>query len=84
MFEINVLNTVFYSVGLLVIFYAFFCIVAKKLLRPDWKKLVYIVFLFSLLGVIGEDFVNTVYSIIFETPLWEYVRQGQCNRPVHR
>ncbi|OHD93849.1 MAG: hypothetical protein A2019_00765 [Sulfurimonas sp. GWF2_37_8] len=72
MFEINVLNTVFYSVGLLVIFYAFFCIVAKKLLRPDWKKLVYIVFLFSLLGVIGEDFVNTVYSIIFETPLWEY------------
>ncbi|MDD2906590.1 MAG: hypothetical protein WBK95_04570 [Sulfurimonas sp.] len=72
MFEINILNTVLYSVGVLVIFYAFFCIVAKKLLRPDWKKLVYIVFLFSLLGVIGEDFVNTVYYIIVGTPLWEY------------
>jgi hypothetical protein len=41
-------------------------------LRPDWKKLVYIVFVFSLLGVIGEDFVNTLYSIIFGAPLWEY------------
>lgn len=72
MFEINVLNTILYSVGLLVVFYAFFCIVAKQLLHPEWKKLVYIVFLFSLFGVIGEDFVNTVYPLIFGAPLWEY------------
>lgn len=72
MLEINVINTIAYSIGLIVAFYAFFCIVAKRLLRPDWKKLLYTVFLFSLLGVIGEDFVNTLYPIIFGAPLWEY------------
>jgi len=72
MFEINVVNAILYSVGLIVLFYAFFCIVAKRLLRPDWKKLVYTLLLFSLLGVIGEDFVNTLYPMIFGAPLWEY------------
>ncbi len=72
MFEITILNTLFYSITLIIIFYVFFSIVAKQLLRPDWKKLVYIVLLFSLLGVIGEDFVNTIYPMIFGDPLWKY------------
>lgn len=72
MFEVNILNTILYSVGLIVLFYAFFCSVGKRLLRPEWKKLVYTVFVFSLLGVVGEDFVNSIYLIIFDVPLWEY------------
>lgn len=72
MFEVNILNSILYSVGLIVLFYAFFCSVGKRLLRPEWKKLVYTVFVFSLLGVVGEDFVNSIYLIIFDVPLWEY------------
>lgn len=72
MFEINVINAILYSVGLIAVFYTFFCMAAQKILRPDWKKLAYIVILFSLFGVIGEDFVNTAYLNIFGSPLWEY------------
>lgn len=72
MFEINLVNTLLYSIGLIVLFYMFFSLVSKQVLRPDWKKLVYTMILFSLFGVIGEDFVNTLYGTIFGTPLWEY------------
>lgn len=72
MLEINVLNTLLYSVGLIILFYAFFCIVAKRLLYPDWKKLIYTVLLFSFIGAIGEDFVNTLYHTAFGAPLWQY------------
>lgn len=68
----NILYILIYTAILIIGFYAFFCLISKKILYPNWKKLIYIVFLFSLLGVIGEDFVNTFYELILGTPMWEY------------
>lgn len=72
MFEVTITNAIIYTFFLIVFFYLFFCAIKKEFIKPNIKKLIYTIFIFTLLGVIGEDFVNTFYEIIFKEPLWEY------------
>lgn len=71
-FEITILNVLIYTFFLLVVFYSLFCVLARNIIRPDVRKLLYYVSLFSLFGVVGEHFTNTAYEYVFGSPLWEY------------
>lgn len=72
MFEVSILNTVIFGTGLIVLCYAFFCIWAREIIRPNCRALIYYIVLFSLFGVVGEHFTNTLYEHLFGVPLWEY------------
>ena len=72
MFEITIINTTLYGLSLACFFYLFFCFLARKIITPKFRKLLYYISLFSLFGVIGEAFTNTLYAYFFGAPLWEY------------
>lgn len=72
MFEINILNTSLFALIFLGLFYAIVCVCHKKVIKLEFRRLLYYVTAFSLLGIIGEVFVNTLYTYFLGTPLWEY------------
>lgn len=69
---ITILNTTLFAVGFLTLFYLLVCVMAKRLVRPDFIQLFSYITIFSLFGIVGEVFVNTLYLYFFGTPLWEY------------
>jgi hypothetical protein len=72
MFETNLLNVSLFAILFLSAFYVVMCIYSRRILVPNYRKLLYYVTLFSLFGVVGEVLVNTLYSQFLGTPLWEY------------
>lgn len=72
MFEFSPFRGILLVLVDLAIFYSVLSLIARKILRPNWKELIYTIFLFSLFGVIGEAFVNTMWEVVLGTPLWEY------------
>lgn len=72
MFEITNLNVVVFALFFLTIFYVLACVVNRGLIKIEIKKTFLYITIFSLLGVVGEIFVNTVYANIIGAPLWEY------------
>jgi len=70
--EITILNTTLFALGFLALFYLIVCILSKKLIRPNFIILFSYITIFSLFGIVGEVFVNTLYSYFFGAPLWEY------------
>ena len=72
MFEITNFNVVVFAICFLTIFYVSACAVNRGLIKIEIRKALVYITTFSLLGVIGEIFVNTVYANITGAPLWEY------------
>lgn len=71
-FDITIVNTTLFAFGFLLLFYLIVCVVSKKLVRPNFILLFSYITLFSLFGIVGEVFVNTLYQHFLGTPLWEY------------
>lgn len=71
-FSITVLNTSLFAFSFLFTFYVVTCLLNKRLILPDIKTLFEYVTLFSLFGVVGEVFSNTLYKYLFGTQLWDY------------
>lgn len=72
MFEVGLFNITLYAAGLTLVFYVGPCIYARRLIRPDFRLLFFYVTLFSLFGVVGEQFVNVAFKYLSGMPLWEY------------
>lgn len=72
MFTISVINVAIYGISFILFFYLVASLSYGKLIRIDWKKLFLYITIFSLFGVIGEIFVNTLYNHFFGEYLWEY------------
>ncbi len=70
--EITFVTTTLFALGFLVSFYSIVCLISKKLIVPSFSTLFLYVTIFSLFGIIGEVFVNTLYERILGAPLWEY------------
>ena len=69
---ITIISTTLFALGFLLIFYILVCIKAKHLVIPHSKTLFVYITIFSLFGIVGEVFVNTLYTAILGSPLWEY------------
>lgn len=72
MFELTAVTATIYSVLFACFYYTLVCIFKKQILSLQPRKLLYYISIFCLFGVAGEIFVNTLYTYIFHTPLWEY------------
>lgn len=72
MFEIDALSTTIFALLFLGGFYVIACSMHGHILKPRAITLLYYITIFSLIGVVGELFVNTTYIYFFHTPLWEY------------
>ncbi len=72
MFEINYFNVVVFAVIFLSVFYIGSSLVKRSFIKLDLKKIILYVTTFSLLGLVGELFVNTSYQYITGNQLWEY------------
>lgn len=72
MFEINTLNTALFSTLFGLTYYLLVSLYKKRLVRLELRKLLFYVTIFSLFGITGEVFVNTIYDHLFHVPLWEY------------
>jgi hypothetical protein len=72
MFEITNLNVVVFALCFLTIFYVLACAVKRGLIKIEIRKVLVYITIFSLLGVVGEIFVNTLYANVTGVPLWEY------------
>ncbi len=72
MFEITLGNVFLFSLFVLAVFYSAPCLSARRFVVPHVPTLLTYVSLFSLFGVIGEEFVNTAYEYFLGSPLWEY------------
>jgi hypothetical protein len=72
MFEVTITNSIIFALSYWVLFYIFFSLYWRKLVALQYRRLLYYVSLFSLFGVVGEAFTNTLYGYIFGVPLWEY------------
>lgn len=70
--DITILNTTLFAAGFLLFFYLIVCLITKKLIRPNAIHLFSYITIFSLFGVVGEVFVNTLYLELMGSPLWEY------------
>ena len=72
MFEITLLNVTIYALVFFTVFYLIFSAIKKEFIRIDPLKLFYYVSLFSVFGITGEAFVNTIWEHFVGEPLWEY------------
>jgi hypothetical protein len=70
--EPTLLSTTAFALGFLLTFYTIICIAKREIIRPHIQTLFCYVTIFSLFGVVGEVFVNTMYTSIVGSPLWEY------------
>jgi len=72
MFDVTILNTVAFFLVVLAVIYGGFSWQFGKLIQPNYKRLSYYISLFTLFGVVGEVFVNTLFKYLFSSGLWEY------------
>lgn len=72
MFEITLLNVTLYAVAFFFGYYLLVCAIKKRFIAIQPLKLFYYVSLFSLFGITGEAFVNTIWEYVMGEPLWEY------------
>lgn len=72
MFEINYFNVVIFALIFLSVFYIGSSLVKRSFIKFDFKKILLYVTTFSLLGLVGEIFVNTSYAYVTGNQLWEY------------
>ncbi len=84
MFDISVVNVSIFGVCFILFFYVLASLAYGKLIRIEWKKLFLYVTVFSLFGVVGEIFVNTLYNYFFGEYLWVYylypVHEGHISK----
>lgn len=72
MFDITIVNVAIYGVCFILFFYLAASLWYGKFISVDWRKLFLYITIFSLFGVVGEIFVNTLYGHFFGERLWEY------------
>ena len=72
MFDISVITVAIFGLSFILFFYLLASLAYGKFIRVDPKKLFLYVTIFSLFGVIGEIFVNTLYGRFFGEYLWVY------------
>lgn len=72
MLEATVGNSIAFALFYWLLSYVVFSVYVRKPIVFQFRKLLYYVSLFSLFGVVGEAFTNTLWEYIFGAPLWEY------------
>ncbi len=72
MISISILSTTIFGVLFCAAYYALVCLIKRRWIKIEPKKLLFYVSLFCLFGIAGEIVVNTLWAYVFGEPLWEY------------
>lgn len=72
MFEMSILNVTIFGLSWLFLFYLIASLLFGCFIKVEYKKFFFYITIFSLFGVVGEIFVNSMYQQFTGSFLWSY------------
>lgn len=72
MFEVTLISTVLFGIVFCAFYYFLISIITGRLVPINVRKLIFYISIFCAFGIAGEIVVNTIWTILFGGPLWEY------------